>query len=119
MIPRHTVLLVLAAAMPLAGCSTIQKKTRTSPTQTANKPEREEWFINQALGMFVHWSVDSQLGSVISHSMVGASDDYLDRFIGELPRSFNPEKFDPELVVDLKGEIAYLDECIQAGRLAD
>ena len=46
--------------------------------------------------MFVHWSVDSQLGSVISHSMVGASDDYLDRFINDLPRSFYPDKFDPD-----------------------
>ena len=62
----------------------------------ANRPERTEWFMDQALGMFVHWSVDSQLGSVISHSMVGASDDYLDRFIHELPRTFYPQRFDPE-----------------------
>ncbi len=62
----------------------------------ANKPERVEWFMDQGLGMFVHWSVDSQLGSVISHSMVGASQDYLDRFILELPRTFYPERFDPD-----------------------
>lgn len=31
----------------------------------------------------------------------------------------HPEKFDPELVADLKEEIAYLDECIQAGCLVD
>lgn len=62
----------------------------------ANKPEREEWFMDQALGMFVHWSVDSQLGSVISHSMVGASDDYLDRFINELPQTFYPQRFNPD-----------------------
>jgi len=62
----------------------------------ANKPEREQWFMDQALGMFVHWSVDSQLGSVISHSMVGASDDYLDRFINELPQTFYPERFNPD-----------------------
>jgi len=36
------------------------------------------------------------LGSVISHSMVGASDDYLDRFINDLPGSFYPRKFDPD-----------------------
>jgi len=52
--------------------------------------------MDQALGMFVHWSMDVQLGSVISHSMVGASEDYLNRFINELPRSFYPKKFDPE-----------------------
>jgi alpha-L-fucosidase len=61
-----------------------------------NKPERVEWFMDQALGMFVHWSVDSQLGSVISHSMVGASDDYLDRFVNELPKTFYPERFNPD-----------------------
>ena len=52
--------------------------------------------MDQALGMFIHWSVDSQLGSVISHSMVGASDDYLDRSSTELPKSFYPKKFDPD-----------------------
>lgn len=62
----------------------------------ANKPERVEWFMDQGLGMFVHWSVDSQLGAVISHSMVGASQDYLDRFIDELPRTFYPERFNPD-----------------------
>ena len=56
----------------------------------ANRPERVEWFMDQGLGMFVHWSVDSQLGSVISHSMVGASDDYLSRFINDLPETFYP-----------------------------
>jgi alpha-L-fucosidase len=61
-----------------------------------NKPERVEWFMDQALGMFVHWSMDSQLGSVISHSMVGASDDYLDRFVNELPKTFYPERFNPD-----------------------
>lgn len=61
-----------------------------------NKPAREDWFMDQGLGMFVHWSVDSQLGSVISHSMVGASDDYLDRFINKLPKTFYPERFNPD-----------------------
>jgi alpha-L-fucosidase len=65
-------------------------------TDGANEPQRAEWFMDQALGMFVHWSVDSQLGSVISHSMVGASDDYLDRFINELPKTFYPQRFDPD-----------------------
>ena len=32
--------------------------------------------MDWGLGMFVHWSHDSQLGSVISHSMVGASDEF-------------------------------------------
>jgi alpha-L-fucosidase len=61
-----------------------------------NKPERLEWFRDQGFGMFIHWSLDSQLGSVISHSMVAASPDYLDRFVTELPKTFNPRKFEPK-----------------------
>lgn len=61
-----------------------------------NKPDRLEWFRDQGFGLFIHWSVDSQLGSVISHSLVGASEDYAQRFFGELPRTFNPRKFHPE-----------------------
>ncbi len=64
--------------------------------QTGNKPEREQWFMDAGFGMFIHWSMDSQLGAVISHSMAGASDDYLYRFVNELPKTFNPRKFDPE-----------------------
>ncbi|MDQ8181626.1 alpha-L-fucosidase [Pelagicoccus sp. SDUM812005] len=61
-----------------------------------NEPEREEAFMDWGLGMFVHWSHDSQLGSVISHSMVGASEKYLRRYIEDLPRTFNPEDYDPD-----------------------
>lgn len=64
--------------------------------QTANKPEREQWFMDMGLGMFIHWSVDVQVGAVISHSMAGASDDYLQRFTAELPKTFNPKRFDPD-----------------------
>jgi alpha-L-fucosidase len=61
-----------------------------------NSPERVAWFPDLAFGMFIHWSHDSQLGSVISHSMVGASDDYLERYVEELPGSFNPYRFNPK-----------------------
>ena len=61
-----------------------------------NKPERLEWFRDLGFGMFIHWSVDSQLGSDISHSLAGASDDYRKRFFEELPSTFNPRKFHPE-----------------------
>ncbi|WP_263385017.1 alpha-L-fucosidase [Granulicella arctica] len=60
-----------------------------------NKPDRLDWFRDQGFGLFVHWSVDSQLGVVISHSLVGASDDYTNRFFNDLPRTFNPTRFDP------------------------
>jgi len=40
--------------------------------QTTNKPEREQQFMDMGFGMFIHWSMDSQVGAVISHSMSGA-----------------------------------------------
>jgi len=61
-----------------------------------NKPERLEWLKDVGFGMFIHFSFDSQLGVVISHSMAGASQDYLDRFINELPKTFNPKDFSAE-----------------------
>jgi alpha-L-fucosidase len=61
-----------------------------------NQPDRLEWFRDQGFGLFIHWSVDSQLGTVISHSLAGASDDYTNRFFTELPKTFNPRKFHPE-----------------------
>ena len=80
----------------LTGCTITNDTTKTRMVEIGNKPQREEWFMDQALGMFIHWSVDSQLGSVISHSMVGASEDYLERFENELPKSFLPKKFEPD-----------------------
>lgn len=71
--------------------------TAVEPTANSrNKAERLEWFRDLGFGMFIHWSHDSQLGSVISHSMVGADDDYLDRFVNELPKTFEPRKFHPQ-----------------------
>ena len=66
-----------------------------------NRPEREEWLQDAGFGMFIHWSLDSQIGSVISHSLVGASPDYIDWFINELPQTFNPKRWDPEEVAAL------------------
>jgi len=87
MIQRLPMLLaLLAAALP----------AQTVDPASRNQPERLEWFRDQGFGLFIHWSVDSQLGVVISHSLVGASDDYTTRFFSELPRSFNPRKFHPQ-----------------------
>lgn len=63
--------------------------------QNANKQESVESFTDLGFGMFIHWSVDSQLGAVISHSLAGASEDYCDFFFNELPKTFNPQGFDP------------------------
>ena len=68
--------------------------SQNAPPPSANRPARVEWFLDQGFGMFIHWSVDGQLGGVISHSMAGASDDYLNRFLTVLPKTFYPERFD-------------------------
>ncbi|GHT27787.1 hypothetical protein FACS189415_6680 [Bacteroidia bacterium] len=52
--------------------------------------------MDLGFGMFIHWSLDSQVGVVISHSMAGASKDYMERFVNELPKTFNPRKFEPD-----------------------
>src|ERR1700737_5515087 len=60
-----------------------------------NRPERVEWFRNAGAGLFIHFSMDAQLGVVISHSLIGASDDYVNRYFNELPRTFDPSRFSP------------------------
>jgi alpha-L-fucosidase len=72
-----------------------------SSSYNQNKPEREEWLRNTNNGMFIHFSVDAQLGVVISHSLVGASGDYVKRYFDELPQTFNPSHFDPNEIAVL------------------
>jgi alpha-L-fucosidase len=79
-----------------AGLALVAALLVARPASSGNRPERLEWFRDLGFGLFIHWSLDSQLGSVISHSMVGASPDYLRRFVHDLPATFNPKRFDPE-----------------------
>ena len=88
------ILLATIAAAPVAYGQGYDRPQMTG--ELRNKPGREKAFKDWGLGMFVHWSFDSQLGSVISHSMDYASRDYLDRYVNELPKTFNPKKFDPD-----------------------
>lgn len=66
-----------------------------------NTPEMLEWLKDAGFGLFIHWSVDVQLGCVISHSLVGSSKDYADRFYSELPKTFNPESWNADRVARL------------------
>ncbi len=59
-----------------------------------NRPEREQWLRDLGFGMFIHWNVDVNLGSVISHSLVGADAGYVERYFDLLPRYLHPRKFD-------------------------
>lgn len=58
-----------------------------------NKPDRLEWFRDQGFGIFIHWSVDGQVGTVISHSLVDASPQYTKQFFEDLPKTFYPNRF--------------------------
>jgi alpha-L-fucosidase len=75
--------------------SAVLPAQRDIPPGSLNQPERLEWFRDQGFGMFIHWSVDSQTGVVISHSLAGADEAYTKRFFEELPKTFNPRKFEP------------------------
>lgn len=80
---------------------TLQFMTMDSVYSLDNKPEKLEWLKDAGFGMFIHWSLDSQIGSVISHSMAGASDEYLVWYINELPKTFLPKKWDADKIARL------------------
>ncbi|HSU31455.1 MAG TPA: alpha-L-fucosidase [Bryobacteraceae bacterium] len=61
-----------------------------------NNPAAVELFRDRGLGLFIHWGVDGSLGGVISHSLVGASPDYVQRFFETLPAYFDPDQYRPE-----------------------
>jgi alpha-L-fucosidase len=89
--------LALLAAGALAAASLVPLPAAAAPAEgrAGNRPQRLEWFRDLGFGLFVHWSLDSQIGSVISHSLVGADADYRRRFFEVLPKSFNPSRFAP------------------------
>lgn len=91
----NVVILTLFGCVLLGSCLHPQLPSTDGRAQTANKPERLKWFRDLGLGMFIHWGFDVPLGIVISHSMVDASDDYLERYLA-LTQSFNPDDFRPD-----------------------
>jgi len=87
----------LVASLMLTICSSTGSAQSSGTTRVqGNRPDRVEWFRDLGFGMFVHWNVDGTLGGVISHSLVGASDDYFKRYLELLPKAFNPRKYHPE-----------------------
>src|SRR4051794_41792122 len=60
-----------------------------------NRPERLERFRDLGFGLFIHWSVDSQIGSDINHTLGGGSDAHPHPVFDELPRTLKPPKIDP------------------------
>ena len=74
---------------------------QTGNSAAGNKPERLAWFAELGFGMAIDWSLDSQLGAAMSHSLVGADAAYVRRYFEELPATFNPVRFDPGAWADL------------------
>ena len=87
---------LLLSSLALAfSCALLMAQLKIPPG-SLNKPERLAWFHDQGFGLIIHWSMDSQTGVAISHSLVGADDAYIQRFFHDLPTTFNPHKFDPQ-----------------------
>jgi len=88
----------LALLLILASTSEAQYVDTAARTnsRTTNDPKAVETFRDRGLGLFVHWGVDGVLGGVISHSLVGASPDFEDRFFKLLPGYFDPYRFEPD-----------------------
>lgn len=82
-------------------CLTFFLTTFSQTGLDLNKVEKKEWLKDAGFGMFIHWSVDVQLGTVISHSLAGASEDYINKYINDLPQTFNPTDWDAERIVVL------------------
>ncbi len=90
---NFTMTRLITSILALAAISFSQAPPSSPRT---NDPAAVELFRDRGLGLFIHWSVDGALGGVISHSLVGASPDYVDRFFRILPEHFNPDRFQPE-----------------------
>lgn len=78
---------------------TIEKLVSTklqSGGTLGNDLAREEAFRDLGFGMFIHWSLDCLMGTVISHWMIGAQTNLVDQFIAEKPGQFNPKYFDAQ-----------------------
>lgn len=86
---------LLAALVPFAWSQYVDTAAKPHSGRT-NDAEAVELFRDRGLGLFIHWGVDGSLGGVISHSLVGASPDYVQRFFSTLPEYFNPDRYQPE-----------------------
>ena len=67
--------------------------TQAQITQFNNKPEKINGYQDLGFGMFIHCNIDVSLSTGINHSLVVASDEYVEKYFTELPAFFNPEKY--------------------------
>lgn len=100
MFPRFLLLAIALFGGRLLAQNDVVKDDSAS-SFNRNKPDRVAWFRTVGQGLFIHFGVDAPLGIVISHSLVGASDDYVDRYFHELPAVFDPSRLDPRAIARL------------------
>lgn len=101
MYKKYCFFLLLILSIQIASAQNDLVKDDNASNNNLNKPERELWLKNTGMGLFIHFSMDGQLGTVISHSLVGASNDYVNRYFNDLPKTFDPSKFDPHQIAVL------------------
>lgn len=92
---KLAVLALLAASVDRAAPQFVDTSASSHPGGS-NNPAAVELFRDRGFGLFIHWGVDGALGGVISHSLVGASPDYIQRFFDTLPAYFNPDQYQPD-----------------------
>ncbi len=90
-----------APAHPNVDESVAADNPLTREAASRNRPEALEWLQDAGMGLFIHWSLDVQLGCVISHSLVGASEAYISRFYEELPKTLHPRRWDFDHLAEL------------------
>lgn len=92
---NHTGLLLLCLVAPfwlLGQANTLSKN---------NSRATLEWFKDAGLGLRIHWGLESQLGISMGQSLVNASPAFQERFFTVLPKSFNPQHFEPRELANL------------------
>jgi alpha-L-fucosidase len=77
----------------LAGMTQVASEKATL-AKLGNDPQKTEIFRDAGLGLFIHWGINSQVGTEISWPLFNASDDYVEKYYA-LAKTFNPVKFDP------------------------
>lgn len=92
--------------LPIPDRPNVDESVTADNTLAAEKPSRNrkealEWLQDAGMGLFIHWSLDVQLGCVISHTLVGASEDYVRRFYEELPKTLRPRRWDFDHLAEL------------------
>jgi alpha-L-fucosidase len=61
-----------------------------------NNTEKVAWFRDMGFGLMINWSIDVQLGAIMSHNLAVASEDYQYNYFNNLPKTFDPKNFEPD-----------------------